>query len=131
MADLPEESRIAALLRELIAQSGTTLEVVESRLGWERGRLAALLDGQLIFGFDEILEILPLLGATPIEFFAGLYGLEAKEALGALGGHPPPLEPSGLQRQRAMDRLFERSLKAVRKAIARRAAWKRERNGST
>lgn len=131
MVEHSEESRIAALLRELIAQSGTTLEVVESRLGWEPGRLTVLLDGQLALSFDEVLDILPLIGATPIEFFAGLYGFEARDALGALGGVPEPLAPSGLQKQRAMDRLFERSLKAVRKAIARRAAWKRERNNAT
>lgn len=128
MAEDPKERRIAALLRELIAQSGTTLEVVESRLGWERGRLTALFDGHLALSFEEVLEILPLIGATPIEFFAGLY--DSREALGALGGRPAPLAPSGLQKQRAMDRLFERSLKAVRKAIARRTAWKRERNGA-
>ena len=131
MTELPEERRIAALLRELIVQSGTTLEVVESRLGWERGRLTDVLDSRLALSFDEVLEILPLIGATPIEFFAGLYGLDAKEALASLGGGPAPLAPSGLQKQRAMNRLFERSLKAVRKALARRAASKQERNGAT
>jgi hypothetical protein len=131
MIEFPEERRIAALLRELIVRSGTTLEVVESRLGWERGRLTAQLDGHLALSFDEVLEILPLIGATPIEFFSWLYGFDLREARETWGRGAAPFALSGLQKQRAMGRLFERSLRAVRKAIARRAARKRERDGAT
>jgi transcriptional regulator with XRE-family HTH domain len=115
----PEEHRIAALLRELIVRSGTTLGTVEKRLGWEPGRLTALLDGHQRLSFDDVLEILPFLGTTPTEFFARLYGVPEKE--------PAASAADGSAKQRAMERLFERSLRAVRNAIARRAAWKRER----
>ena len=70
----PEERRIAGLLRELIAQGGAPLDVLEKRLGWEPGRLSSLLEGGLRLGFEDVLEILPLLETTPTEFFAWLYG---------------------------------------------------------
>ena len=110
----PEEDRIAGLLRELIVHSGTSPAALEQRLGWEPGRLTAFLDGRQRLSFDHVLEILPLLGTTPTDFFARMYG-------------SMPLAAKTPSRQRAMERLFERSLRAVRNAIARRAAWKRER----
>ena len=119
----PEERRIAGLLRELIVRSGTTLEIVERRLGWEPGGLTARLDGHQRLSFDDVLEILPLLGTTPTEFLSWLHGVPERE--------PAMPAADSSAKQRAMDRLFERSLRAVRNAIARRAAWKRERNGGT
>ena len=113
-----EERRIARLLRDLIARKGTTLEALEKRLGWEPGRLEALLKGSQPLSFDDVLEILPLLDATPTDFFAWVYGAPGKE--------PTPSTLYELRKQRAMNRLFERSLRAVRNAVARRAAWKRE-----
>ncbi len=115
MEAYPQEHRIAALLRELIAQGAMSPAALEERLGWEPGRLTAFLDGRQRLSFDEILEILPLLATTPVEFLARLY-----EAA------PPAASTSA--KQRAMERLFERSLRAVRNAVARRAAWKRERS---
>jgi len=115
----PEERRIAGLLRELIVRGGTTLESVEERLDWEPGRLTALLDGHQRLSFDDVLEILPVLGTTPTDFFAWLYGTPGQElALSTMDESP---------KQRAMDRLFERSLRVVRNAIARRSTWQRER----
>jgi hypothetical protein len=112
-----EEDRIADLLRELIAQSGTSPAALERRLGWEPGRLAAFLDSRRL-SFADVLEVLPLLGMTPTDFFARLYGSVP----------PAAYSPS---KQRAMERLFQRSLRAVRSAVARRAAWKRERTDET
>jgi hypothetical protein len=40
---------------------------------------------------------------------------------------PVPAGGDEAQRQRALQRLFERSLRKVREAIARREAWKRQR----
>jgi len=118
----PEERRIAVLLRDLIARKGATLEDLEQRLGWEPGRLKALLEVESRLSFDEALEILPLLDTAPADFFAWLYG--------APGNEPPPSTLYELRKQRAMNRLFERSLRAVRNAVARRAAWKREQGKS-
>lgn len=114
MAPYPEEDRIADLLRELIARSGMSPAALEQRLGWAPGRLTVFLDGRQRLSFDAVLEILPLLNTTPTDFFARLYG-----------SLPPAANTPS--KQRAMERLFERSLRAVRSAIARRAAWKRAR----
>jgi plasmid maintenance system antidote protein VapI len=111
MDSYPEERRIAGLLRELIAASGISPAALEERLGWQPGRIEAFLDGQQRLSFDEVVEILPLLGLTPSNFLARMYG-----------SLPAASSPA---KQRAMDRLFERSLRAVRTAIARRAARKR------
>jgi transcriptional regulator with XRE-family HTH domain len=115
MEPYPEEDRIAGLLRELLAQSGVSTADLEQRLGWQTGRLTAFIEGSQRLSFDDVSEILLLLGMTPTDFFARLYG------------SVPPAAYSPAK-QRAMERLFERSLRAVRSAIARRAAWKRERN---
>lgn len=116
MDSYPEERRIAGLLRELVAQSGMPPAVLEERLGWPPGRLTAFLEGHQRLSFDEVLEILPLLGLTSSSFLVRIYG--------------SPPAASSPAKQRAMDRLFERSLRAVRNAIARRTAWKRERSGT-
>jgi len=125
MALHPEERRIAGLLRELIVQSGAPLEMLEKRLGWESGRLFELLEGRLRLGFEDVLEILPLLSTTPTDFFAWLYGFDAREP--AAMGEERSLEAVSSPAQQAMDRRFDRSLKVVRDAIARRTAWKGER----
>ena len=120
MAIHPEERRIAGLLRELIVQSGTSLDRVEQRLGWGPGRLLDLLDGRLRLGFEDVLEILPLLNTTPTDFFAWLYGFDPKDSNAAASLATSPA-------QRVIDRRFETSLRVVRDALSRRAAWKRER----
>jgi hypothetical protein len=114
MDPYPEERRIAGLLRELIAEKAMPPAAMEDRLGWEPGRLRAFLDGQQRLSFDEVLEVLPLLGLTPSNLLARIYG--------------SPPAASSPAKQRAMERLFERSLRAVRNAVARRAAWKREQS---
>jgi len=114
----PEERRIAALLRDLIVRERTTIEALEERLSWEPGRLKALLDAESRLSFDDVLEILPLLDTTATDFFAWVYGAPGKEAT--------PSTLYELRKQRAMNRLFERSLRAVRNAVARRAAWKQK-----
>jgi len=120
----PEERRIAGLLRELIVQSRTTLEDLETRLEWDPGRLTALLDGRQRLSFQDILEVLPVLGTTPSDFFAWLYGFDPKEASEDLG----PAVASSSPEARLMDRRFEASQRVVRNAIARRLSWKRERD---
>jgi hypothetical protein len=128
MSSHPEERRIAGLLRELIVQSGTPLEALERRLDWEPGRLSGLLEGHLRLTFEEVLDILPLLGTTPTDFFAWLYGFEAKVPVMMGASEDPAPEPAGFPPgQRAQDRRFEQSLRVVKDAVARRAAWKRER----
>ena len=124
MAVHPEERRIAGLLRELIVQSGMPLESLEKRLDWEPGRLPALLEGRLRLSFEDVLEVLPVLGTTPTDFFAWLYGFDPREAAGE---EDAPIVAGGLPSHRAMERRFEQSLRVVRSAIARRRAWKDER----
>jgi hypothetical protein len=123
----PEERRIAGLLRELIVQSGAPLETLEKRLGWEPGRLASLLDGTQRLGFEDVLEILPLLETTPTEFFAWLYGFGAKEPAGAEGEEELVAVAGGSMVQKSLDRRFDQSLRVVKSAIARRRSWKEER----
>lgn len=124
----PEERRIAGLLRELIVQSGTTLDMIEKHLGWTPGRLSDLLDGRLRLTFEDVLEILPLLNATPADFFAWLYGFDPRESgLAVTEGEAISGLRNPSSSQRVMDRRFEKSLRVVKDALARRAAWKRER----
>jgi transcriptional regulator with XRE-family HTH domain len=122
----PEERRIAGLLRELIVQSGAALETLESRLGWEPGHLSSLLEGKRRLNFEDTLEILPLLGTTPTDFFAWLYGFESKEPV--RGAEEELVAAAGGSlAQRALDHRFDQSLRVVKAAIARRQAWKEER----
>jgi transcriptional regulator with XRE-family HTH domain len=124
----PEERRIAGLLRELIVQSGVPLEKLEERLGWTPGHLHDLLEGQLRLSFEDVLEILPLMGTTPTDFFAWLYGFDAKDPVAAAPeGAGLKADGEGFPSQRAMDRRFEQSLKVVRAAITRRRIWKEEK----
>lgn len=125
-----EERRVAGLLRELMRQKRTTVPAVESRLGWEPGRLEGLLEGQSRLGFDELLEVLPVLDITPGEFFAGLYGFEPRDsgtAVGEMIAETTRDSANGF-RQRVLDRRFEESRRVVREAVARRMAWKQQRS---
>lgn len=110
-----DERRIAALLRELIQRSGTALESVEERLGWERGRLGALLDGPQGVSFEILLEVLPALDETPGDFFARLCGF-----------HPETQQDTGGFHSSRPDHRFEESRRVVKAAIARRSIWKHE-----
>lgn len=110
-------------------QKRVTVPAVESRLGWEPGRLEGLLEGQARLGFDELLEVLPVLDITPGEFFAGLYGFEPRDsgtAVGEMIAETTRDSANGF-RQRVLDRRFEESRKVVREAVARRMAWKQQR----
>jgi hypothetical protein len=119
-----DERRIAALLRDLISQSGTPTDSIETRLGWEPGRLSTLLVQGV--SFEVLLEVLPALDATPGDFFARLYGYapgpEGDPARGN-GGNGN----SGNGRAKVPDRRFEESRRVVKAALARRFAWKQER----
>ena len=123
----PEERRIAGLLRELIVQSGITLEYLEKRLDWKPGRLPALLEGQLRLSFEDVLEVLPVLGTTPTDFFAWLYGFDPREAITAAERGTPALSGSP-PAQGTLDRRFNQSLQVVKNAITRRRIWKDERS---
>jgi len=128
MALHPEERRIAGLLRELIVQSGMPLDTLETRLEWESGRLTSLLEGHLRLSFDDVLEVLPLLGTTPTDFFSWLYGYDPRDSdVTAAEGLAPAVADSGPPSERALDRRFEQSLRVVRNALARRRVWKEER----
>ena len=123
----PEERRIAGLLRELIVQSGAPLDTLEKRLGWEPGRLSGLLEGSQRLGFEDVLEILPLLETTPTEFFAWLYGFGAKDPAAAGADGELAAVAAGSALQKSLDRRFDHSLQVVKSAIARRRSWKTER----
>lgn len=105
---------MAALLGDLLVRSGTSASAVESRLGWEPGCLQALLGGQKGLTFESLLEILPVLDATPGDFFAQLCSFTPRGAEAPRNG-------------RILDRRFEESRQVVKAAIARRQAWKQER----
>lgn len=111
---------MAALLRDLLLRSGTSASAVESRLGWEPGRLNDLLAGQKGLTFEAVLEILPVLDATPGDFFAQLCST----------AHEVPAEGAPAATSRMLDRRFEESRRVVKAAIARRQAWKRERTAA-
>jgi hypothetical protein len=124
----PEERRIAGLLRELIVQSGMTLEYLEKRLDWQPGRLPSLLEGHLRLSFEDVLEVLPVLGTTPTDFFAWLYGFDPREAI-AISERDTPALSGGAPVQGTLDRRFDQSLRVVKDAINRRRLWKEERSG--
>ena len=86
------------------------MDIVESRLGWEPGRLATSLEGKRALSFGDLVQVLEALSVTPPEFFTRLYSAEA-EKLAA----------------NAADRRFEQSRRVVQDAVARRMAWKKER----
>jgi hypothetical protein len=117
-----DERRVAALLRELILQSGTPADAIETRLGWEPGRLNALLAQGV--SFEVLLDILPALDATPGDFFARLYGYNPREleTAGIAGGRPV----ADRSDRRVQDRRFEESRRVVKAAITRRLSWKQE-----
>ena len=125
----PEERRIAGLLRELIVQSGITLDYLEKRLDWKPGRLPALLEGHLRLSFEDVLEVLPVLGTTPTDFFAWLYGFDPRETMEVAERDTPVLSGSP-PAQGSMDRRFDQSLRVVKNAITRRRLWKEERSQS-
>lgn len=108
---------MASLLGDLLLRSGTSASAVESRLGWEPGRLNALLGGQKGLTFEALLEILPVLDETPADFFAQLCSTRRDGSAGAVA-------------DRMLDRRFEESRRVVKAAIARRQAWKRERTAA-
>jgi len=123
-----DERRIAALLRELIMQSGTPADAVEVRLGWEEGRLNALLAQGV--SFEVLLEVLPALDASPSDFFARLYSYaEADPYRGNGGGGGVGNGGTGGngRTQKGPDRRFEESRRVVKAALARRFTWKQER----
>ncbi len=115
---------MAALLSDLLLRSGTSADAVESRLGWESGRLNALLAGQKGLTFEALLEILPVLDATPGDFFAQLCSFTPR------GAGAAPTNGNGNGNGRALDRRFEESRQVVKAAIARRQAWKQGRAAS-
>lgn len=115
-----DERRIAALLRDLILQSGTPADAVEVRLGWEEGRLNALLAQGV--SFEVLLEVLPALDASPGDFFARLYSYSEVDP------HRGNGNGNGNSRmQKGPDRRFEESRRVVKAALARRFAWKQDR----
>jgi hypothetical protein len=111
----PEEQRMLELLRDLIALAELRVESLETRLGWEPGRLEDLLANRRGLAVEELVEVLPLLDLKPADFFARLYNFKEKET---------PVETAASAR---LDRRFEESRRVVEEALARRAAWKRER----
>jgi len=92
------EERAAALLRELIAERGTTAVELASRLGLEPAAVERLLGGREPLELTRLERVLEVLGASPAAFFARLYGGEPAPAGGsapAAGGAAPaaPDEP--------------------------------------
>ena len=114
---------MAALLSDLMLRSGTSAAAVESRLGWESGRLNALLEGQKGLSFEALLEILPVLDSTPGDFFAQLCSFTPRDARDEEAVAAPGA-------QKGLDRRFEESRRLVKAAIARRLAWKHERTAT-
>lgn len=117
---------MAALLSDLMLRSGTSAAAVESRLGWESGRLNALLGGQKGLSFEALLEILPVLDSTPGDFFAQLCSFTPRDARDERDEEAVAVPGS----QRVLDRRFEESRRVVKAAIARRLAWKQERTAT-
>ena len=113
-----DERRIAALVSELMLQSGTSADAVETRLGWEPGRLSALLAEQKGLSFEALLEILPVLDSTPGDFFAQLYAFQPRN------GNGNGYDEAAAAPAKGADRQFEESRRVVKAAIARRLAWK-------
>jgi hypothetical protein len=110
-----DEQRIRRLLEFLIHQTGKTVAQVEAQLGWASGRLSQPLQGTGSLTLEDVLAVLPVAGLTPGEFFLSLYG---------------PGDVDSAASEEAMARRFQRSLRVVREAIAKREKWKREREAA-
>lgn len=68
------------------------------------------------------------MGTTPTDFFAWLYGFDAKDPVAATPeGAGLKIAGESYPSQRALDRRFEQSLKVVRAALSKRRAWKEEK----
>lgn len=123
---LPEERRLLRLLREKFVQSRETVEGIELQLSWESGRLRLLLDENERLLLGELLEVLPLLGSSPQQFFAAAYDMETTEDSFESVMEDEPRETSTLE-QKVLDRRFDDSRRVIEEAIVRRIHWKRER----
>ena len=119
-----DERRIAALLHELVQQSGAPSGEIESRLGWEAGTLDALLSGRQGLSFEILLEVLPVLDETPGDFFARLYGFRPRSS------EDEAVPKDGSTNGAKPDRRFEESRRVVKDAIRRRSSWKDERRSA-
>lgn len=99
------------MLQELIHQSGTPADAIEIRLGWEPGRLRALLSEGV--SFEELLGVLATLNSPPSDFFARLYRYKMQDS-----------EAGGSRPLRGGDRRFDESRRVVKAALTRRSAGK-------
>lgn len=109
----PEEMRLTNSLRELIFETGATVEEIEGDLGWDVERLSILLAGGKKWKLGELFEVLGTLELAPAVFFGRVYGLDPRDA-----------EALALS---DLDRPFEESQRVVQEAVSRRFAWKQER----
>jgi hypothetical protein len=118
MTTHPEERRIAGLLRELVTRSGRQANQLEDALGWERGGLARLLEEPNRGRLGEVLALIAELQISPAEFFDQL-----RERPGV--GQEPygGSAAEGLEAAR-----FTESRRVIEEAIARRKAWKIEKD---
>ncbi len=67
--------RILVLLRETIRRHGYTHLQVQAELGWGRSYISQLLIKQKSLRFEQLFQILDVVGVEPAAFFAELYGL--------------------------------------------------------
>ncbi len=79
----PTIDRALTLLKNKIREHGFTQLKVQQRLGWGRSYISQLLIKQKALRLDQVLLILNVVGADPVDFFAELYRLP--RATGAHG----------------------------------------------
>lgn len=67
-------AKISAALRERVRAGGLTLRAVEDRLGMGRNYLRQLLSGAVDLKLKHLLAVLQVLGESPADFLARVYG---------------------------------------------------------
>lgn len=77
-----EVERILTLLRLEIQEQGFTQREVQDALGWGRTYISQLLRRQKALRFEQIIQILSVIGVHPSSFFARLYLSQREDALG-------------------------------------------------
>ena len=92
-----EVDRYLTLLRNKIRQQGFTQIEVQQALGWGRSYISQLLTKQKALRLEQVLLILGVIGAEPVEFFRELYWPGA--AYAASRAAAPPGQAEELQGQ--------------------------------
>ncbi len=113
--DEKEVDRYLDLLRIKLRKQGFNQKDVQEALSWGSSYVSQLLTKQKHLRVDQVLSILHVIGIDPREYFAELYGIEARAA--GVGGPETPAEIAELK-QKVGD--LERQTRRLVKLLVRK-----------